>query len=71
MWEGPGLAFMLLLHSIFTIHIHSQFCLVYMKNEVTKICCYVLKLKPLFEKPPNWCLHYIMIHTDESPNQAI
>uniref|UniRef100_A0ABI8A7Y5 Secreted protein n=1 Tax=Felis catus TaxID=9685 RepID=A0ABI8A7Y5_FELCA len=70
-FQGPRLAFMLLIHSIFTIHTHSQLHLLYIKNEVTKICCYVLKFKSLFEQPPDWYLHYIMIHADEPPNQAI
>uniref|UniRef100_A0A8C9GU40 Uncharacterized protein n=1 Tax=Piliocolobus tephrosceles TaxID=591936 RepID=A0A8C9GU40_9PRIM len=65
------LVFMLLIKCIFSIITHPIMPYLYMKSKITMLYCYVLKFKSLFEKPSNWCFHYIMIHLDKTPNQAI
>lgn len=57
---------------IFSLSTHIRLCLIYVKNEVIPVLfCYVLKFKWLLEKASNWCFHYVMIHLDKTPNQAI
>lgn len=53
---------MLLTKCIFSMSTYGQFCLIYIKNKVTKFCRYVLKLQSLFEKPSNWSFRYLMTH---------
>lgn len=57
--------------NVFSALVHIPGYALFMWRMKSPKSCYVLKSRSLLEKASNWCFHYVMLHFDKTPNQAI